>query len=132
GLLTPAPGYGRVFYLLFFLSGAAGLGYQLIWSKIFAIGLGHEVPAVLAVICAFMAGMALGSWFLDRPFTKFSNRSYALLELIIGLWGIVTALFIGPANQFALRLIGFDSPLRHWIFSFAIPLLLLLPATFCM
>jgi len=75
-LQRPRAGF---FYLLFFFSGAAGLGYQLIWSKLFAAGLGHEVPAVLAVICAFMAGMALGSWLLDRPFTKFPNRSYALL-----------------------------------------------------
>jgi len=90
------------------------------------------VPAVLAVICAFMAGMALGSWLLDRPFTKFPNRSYALLESIIGFWGIVIALLIGPANQFALRLIGLDSPGRQWVFSFGLPLVLLLPATICM
>src|SRR5258706_4674857 len=91
-----------LFYLLFFFSGAAGLGYQLIWSKLFAIGLGHEMPAVLAVICAFMAGMALGSWFLDRAFTKLLNCSYALLELMIGVWGIVAALLIAHANQVSL------------------------------
>src|SRR5258706_1333113 len=121
-----------LFYLLFFFSGAAGLGYQLIWSKLFAVGLGHEVPAVLAVICAFMAGMALGSWLLDRPFTRLPNRAYALLELIIGLWGAATALLIGPANQFALRLIGLDSPFRQWTVSFAVPLLLLLPSNICL
>ena len=83
-----------VFYLVFFLSGAAGLGYQLIWAKLFAVGLGHELPAVLAVICAFMVGMALGSWLLDRGLTQFPNRTYALLELIIGLWGAITAVLI--------------------------------------
>src|SRR5262249_4717697 len=40
-----------LFYALFFFSGCAGLGYQMIWSKMFATGLGHEMPAALAIVC---------------------------------------------------------------------------------
>lgn len=120
------------FYILFFFSGAAALGCQLIWSKLFALGLGQDFSAILAVICAFMAGMALGSWFLDKPFSRFPNRSYALIELVIALWVAASSLLIGPANQLALRLIGLDSPLRQWTVSFIVPLLLLLPATMAM
>jgi len=121
-----------LFYALFFFSGAAGLGYQLVWAKIFALGLGHELPAVLAVICAFMAGMALGSSLLDRPLVRRPNRSYALLELVIAVWGAATAFLLGPVNGLALRLIGLDSPFRQWAVSFAVPLLILLPATVCL
>src|SRR5258706_13133072 len=53
-------------YLLFFLYGAAALGYQLIWSKIFAVGLGHEMASVLAVVCAFLGGMSVGALFFER------------------------------------------------------------------
>src|SRR5438876_995671 len=54
-----------LFYALFFFSGSAGLGYQMVWSRMIAIGLGQEMPAVLAVIAAFMGGMALGACALD-------------------------------------------------------------------
>src|SRR5258705_13927199 len=87
---TPLP----LFSLLFFFSGAAGLGYQLIWSKLFAIGAGHEVPAVLAVICAFMAGMGPGAWVFDRTFSQFSKPSYFFFVFFIWLLGGVDALFI--------------------------------------
>ena len=52
-------------YLLFFLSGAAGLGYEIVWTRMFAVGLGHEMPSVLAVVAAFFGGLALGAWLLD-------------------------------------------------------------------
>src|SRR5207237_8876408 len=63
-------------YLLFFLSGAAGLGYQMVWSKMFAAGLGHEMPAVLAVVCAFMGGMAIGAWTLDGVVARSRRPGY--------------------------------------------------------
>ena len=53
-------------HVLFCLSGAAALGYQLVWAKMFSTGLGHEMPAVLAILAAIMAGMALGAAGLDR------------------------------------------------------------------
>jgi len=122
----------RLLYLLFFLSGAAGLGYQLIWARLFALGLGHELPAILGVLTAFMFGLAIGAWISDRPFVFQPNRNYALLELIIGVWAIVTALVIIPGNEVALRFIGLDSTGRHWLVSFLYPLIVLLPATTAM
>src|SRR5258706_10828874 len=83
-------------YLLFFLSGAAALGYQLIWSKIFAVGLGHEMASVLAVICAFMGGMSLGAWFSQRLVPFAPMRAFAVIELIIAIWGPTTALILPP------------------------------------
>jgi spermidine synthase len=32
-------------YFLVFLSGFAGLGYEIVWTRLFAVGLGHEIPA---------------------------------------------------------------------------------------
>ena len=56
--------------VLFFSSGAAGLGYQMVWVRMFAAGLGHETPAVLAVAGAFLGGVAVGAWFLDRRISR--------------------------------------------------------------
>src|SRR6266508_3671188 len=122
-------------YLLFFFSGSAGLGYQIVWSKMFATGLGHEMPAVLAVLCAFMGGMALGAWRLDGFIARSQAPGcwYGFLEILIGAWGFLSAALIPLANQAALPLIGLDpSPLRHWLIAFMLPSFALLPATAAM
>ena len=121
-----------ILYLLFFFSGAAALGYQLIWSKLFAVGLGHEMASVLAVICAFMGGMALGACLIDRWSAWSPIKTLAVIELVIGGWGAMTALLLPPINNFALQLSGLGSPLRQWLVCFAVPLFALLPATMAM
>src|SRR5205085_1441475 len=40
----------RILSVLFFFSGAAGLGYQMAWIRMFSTGLGHEMPAALAIV----------------------------------------------------------------------------------
>ena len=66
--ITPPPVPTPIFllYLILFFSGFAGLGYELVWTRMLAVGLGHEIPAVLAVVAAFFCGLALGAWVLDR------------------------------------------------------------------
>jgi len=122
-------------HLLFFLSGTAALGYQLVWAKMFSTGLGHEMPAVLAIIAAFMAGMALGAWGLDRFIPRSARAGLWLggLELAIGAWALLMSFFIPSANEFALRLIGLaPGAFQHWLIAFLIPALVLLPATAAM
>jgi spermidine synthase len=122
-------------HLLFFLSGLAGLGYQLIWGRMLTAGLGHELPALLAVLAAFMCGLALGAWGLDRTVSGSGvpARWYGVLELVIGGWGALTVVLIPVANSLALGWIGVDpSGLRHGLVAFGVPLLVLLPATAAM
>ena len=133
------PRCGRVtrlaLHVLFFLSGAAALGYQLVWAKMFSTGLGHEMPAVLAIIAAFMAGMALGAWGLDRFIPRSARAGLWLggLELTIGGWALLMTFCIPSANDFALQLIGLaPGALRHWLIAFTVPALVLLPATAAM
>ena len=119
-------------HVLFFLSGAAALGYQLVWAKMFSTALGHEMPAVLATIAAFMGGMALGAAFIDRLIPRDIRAGLWLggLELTIGLWAVIASLAIPHANEIALRLIGLaPGAFRHWLVAFAVPVIVLLPAT---
>ena len=76
---------------LFFLTGATALGLQLVWARVLANSLGHEMRAVLAVVSAFMGGMALGAWWLGGIMRRSSHpgRWYAWLETFIGLWAIL-------------------------------------------
>lgn len=120
---------------LLFLSGFGALGAQVAWAKLFANGLGHELPAVLAVVAAVMGGMALGAGVFDAPLARARTPGfwYGALEAAIALWGCASVLLIPLANDAALRLVGLDvSPLRHWFVAFALPFFALLPATAAM
>ena len=67
-----------------FLSGAAGLAYQIVWLRKLSLHMGATSYALSAVLAAFMGGMALGSRLLgplaDRPGAR-PARIYALLQL---------------------------------------------------
>lgn len=119
-------------YLFLFFSGFAGLGYQMAWTRMLSVGLGHEIVAVLAVVAAFFAGVALGAWVLDRPIgrSRHPGRWYAGLEAAIGFWSLVLVVLIPVANEVAARLIGVEpSAWRHWGVAFLLPFVVLLPAT---
>jgi spermidine synthase len=125
----------QILYLLLFLSGLAGLGYEIVWTRMLSATLGHEIIAVLAVVSAFFSGLALGSWTLDRPLSvaKKPGRWYAGLEVAIGLWALVLSFTFPWANRLAADLMGFDpGAWRHWAAAFLFPFFILLPATFAM
>ena len=45
----------------FFVSGLAGLLYQVVWTRYLALFLGSTSYAVVAVLAAFMGGLAAGN-----------------------------------------------------------------------
>lgn len=124
-----------VLYLVFLLSGVAGLGYEIVWTRMFSVGLGHEVPSMLAVVAAFFGGLAIGGWGLDGVVSRsrMPGRWYAAMELIIGAWAVGTIFAIPWANDRVADLTGLaPSPVRHWMVAFLVPLITLLPATVAM
>src|ERR1035438_2391302 len=66
----PAPTPRRFFMpallVCFFFSGAAGLIYQVVWSKALGLIFGHTAYAVATVLAVFMAGLASGSAWIGR------------------------------------------------------------------
>ncbi len=122
-------------YGVFFFSGVAGLGYQMVWTRVFTLGLGHEMPSVLAVVAAFFGGLALGAWVLDGPVSRSRHPGawYVGLEILIGVWGFASVAVIPWCNELGFTLIGVEpSSFRHWAVAFVVPLIALLPATFAM
>ncbi len=84
----PGPAPSRAaFYLLFTVSGFAGLIYESIWTHYLKLYLGHAAYAQSLVLAVFMGGMALGA----AGCARFSSRlrsplaAYALVEAVIGL-----------------------------------------------
>jgi len=97
-------------YLAFFLSGAAGLVYQVVWSRLLNQVFGVSAHAVTAVLAAFLGGLALGGWVLGRVADRVPDplRLYGFLELGIGataLAGTWVVRSFAPLNAwFATRL----------------------------
>jgi spermidine synthase len=75
------------FFLLFTVSGFAGLIYESIWSHYLKLFLGHAAYAQTLVLALFMGGMAAGSWICSRGSGRWRNllRAYAYVEALIGV-----------------------------------------------
>lgn len=72
---------------VFFLSGFAALIYEVIWARMLTLVFGSTVEAVSAVVAAFMAGLAMGSYFMGKWADRRSNTLfiYSITELCIGI-----------------------------------------------
>jgi spermidine synthase len=84
-------------YLMFFLSGAAALIYQVVWVRSLTLVFGGSHLAVTAVLSIFMAGLAIGGYVIGKyvDTVKRPLRLYGLLELGIALFAVI---FIGLMN----------------------------------
>ncbi len=72
------------------LSGMGALVLQLTWTRRLAVHLGHELPASLAVLTVFFAGLGLGA-LVFAPAIHHStsgSRWAGALESVIAFWGL--------------------------------------------
>ncbi len=81
------------FLLLFAVSGAAALVYEVAWTRLLTLQMGHGIAAASTVLAAFMGGLAVGSAIAGRVGGRLSParalRVYAGLELSIGLLALL-------------------------------------------
>lgn len=77
----------RLLYFVFFLSGASGLVYEVIWVRLTGLVFGNTSFSIATVIGAFMAGLALGSWRIGLFADRYERplRLYGILEILIGV-----------------------------------------------
>ena len=78
-------------YLIFILSGAAGLFYESVWSRYLSLFVGHGAYAQVIVLVIFLGGMALGAMLVSRRSAKLEDPlyGYAVIEVLVGLVGLV-------------------------------------------
>src|SRR5688572_32730219 len=119
------------FYVLFTISGFAGLIYQSIWSHYLKLFLGHAAYAQTLVLAIFMGGMALGSWLCSRYSMRWRNLlvGYAVAEGVIGLFALMFhRVFVG-ATDFAFDQVmpALGNPLAVHVFKWTLSALLILP-----
>src|SRR5512147_1585800 len=87
-------------FLLFFISGACGLIYEVVWSRMMFLIFGRSSLAVGTVLAAFMSGLALGGWLLGKYADRSRNplRFYAILELGVSLTAFAASLQLTRAT----------------------------------
>lgn len=86
-----------IVWLIFILSGASGLIYEVIWMRQLTLIFGSTVFATTTVLTAFMAGLALGSFYFGRKIDASEQsplRIYALLEAGIAVFCLVWPLIL--------------------------------------
>jgi spermidine synthase len=100
--------------LLYFVSGAFALVYELVWSRLLTHVFGSTALALGTVLAAFMAGLALGSWWIGKVADRSRNclRLYAYLEIGLALAALISHLLlslIGPAHVALHDIFGFST-----------------------
>ena len=100
--------------LAFFVSGAAGLIFELAWFHRASLVFGNSVWATSLVLSSFMAGLALGSasvaWWASR--IRRPLRLYAALEVVVAATGVAVTMLLPvlPAVLIPLTRPAGDTP----------------------
>ncbi len=91
----------RAYALLFFLSGATGLVYELLWVRLLYQAFGSTIQSVTTVVAAYMGGLGLGAWLLGRRADRHPRPGalYGRLEIAIGVFGLVSPLVLALVHQ---------------------------------
>ncbi|MGH7042773.1 MAG: hypothetical protein ACREFY_11650, partial [Acetobacteraceae bacterium] len=93
-----------VVFVCFFLSGASGLLYQVVWTRLAFAQFGVITPVLSLIISVFMLGLGLGSVYgprwaisLGRRFGVSSLQLYAGAELLtaVGAFAVPASLALG-------------------------------------
>ena len=97
---SPAKPFKKPFPLLlilFGLSGAAALIYEIVWLQLLQLVIGSSAVSLAVLLGTWMGGMCFGSVFFARTVAAHRNplRVYAILELGTAAFGILV-LFLLP------------------------------------
>lgn len=97
--------------LLFFISGATALIYEVLWSKYLALMFGSTIQAQTVVLAVFMGGLAVGNRLFGRRAAKLKQplAVYGYVEFAIGLYAFffhalytfADGIFVGVGSKFA-------------------------------
>lgn len=113
-------------------SGAAALGLQMSWMRLFSLGLGQELPSTLGVLTAYFAGLAAGSRWGDRWLDRLGSPAArcAVLESLTAAWALLTQVLLPRVTEVSWHWLGpVPGVGLHWAASLLSPLVVLLPAT---
>jgi spermidine synthase len=120
-----------VLYAVAALSGAAALLYQAVWLQWFRILFGNTAYAASATLCAFFAGLALGSALFGRVAERSAQplRTYAKVEVVAAGVALIVPLAFGAYEVLYATLYDtlFEERALFVALKFGLALLVMLP-----
>lgn len=124
----------NIIILIFLISGMAALTYEVVWVRMLSLIFGTTTFAVSTVLFSFMAGLALGSYFIGKIIDQVKSplHLYAMLEIGIGLYAIFVPHIIELINTAYVSSFDENIPnfmiysLTRFVFSMAV---LIIPTT---
>jgi spermidine synthase len=133
--VTPQASHSRfvgILLLACFLSGAASLFFEVLWTRAFSLILGSTTQAAALVFAAFLTGLALGAWLFGKLSASLREplRAYALLEVGIGFIALATGLLLHYQADTIGAALGAGS--TRYLLAFFLVLLMVLPPTLLM
>ena len=125
---------GALFWLVslcFFLSGMAGLIYQMVWMRYLSTVFGTSELAIVAVLVAYMGGLAAGAAVASKILHRLRRPiiAYAILELVVGGCALLSLPLLSHLHQVYAWLGVPDSSLGMTSSRVLISALVLLPPT---
>lgn len=115
------------------MTGAAGLAYELVWTRWLELLLGSTTYAATAVLAAFMGGLALGGALFGRiaDWTSRHLTLYGWIEIAVGFYGIAFPALLSACTRLYVTLAQPlpAKPVLTFALRFGIALLLVLVPT---
>src|SRR6476661_2725084 len=86
---------------IFVLSGAAGLVYEVVWSRQLVLVFGNTTQAVSAILTGFFGGMAIGSVIGGRVADRVRRplRLYGVIEIVLVAVVLITPLLFRGLHE---------------------------------
>ncbi len=106
-----------LFLLAYACSGLAGLIYEVSWTRLLTLYIGHTTAAASAVVAAFLGGLALGAGAGGAIASRLSPRKSLQVYIALELAVVVVALLL-PLELSAFK------PLLRWAYGDGSPGLL--------
>src|SRR3989442_2922746 len=110
-----------ILHLIFFLSGASGLIYQVVWVREFGNVFGNTVYSASLVIAVFMCGLGLGSYlagrwadrhYLDGPGVLL--RAYGSIEAAIAVLGLGISILLPRLGELSAAISTYTTDATGW------------------
>jgi spermidine synthase len=128
--------HSRLVLAIFILSGAAGLMYEVVWSRQLVLVFGNTTQAISTILTGFFGGMAIGSFAGGRLADRVRSplRLYGLIEIVLVVVVLLTPLTFRLIHELYRGFYGSleTQPILLALVRFVLAILALAPATVLM
>ncbi len=110
-----AAGWAWLLLGLYFLSGVAGVTYEVLWVRMLSILFGASIFGVIITLAAFMSGLGLGSFagtWLARRFSR-PLAVFAILEGAVAVFAFMMPGLFASVDAL-LNQVAVNAPLSEW------------------